>query len=201
MGEAQPGNSPVVPDQSSDRQLHRDPSLEPQRISIDAYALSTFSSLDLAEGWMWCDKEVCRYRAFATKLYPSEAAARAAVSRYTETWAEAVFNGRRSVAGRVRRDGWDGTFPSFQIRHVAGSFEGRDYRISGCGLEGAYKQLAYGFGTEAAWRVVRAHREQHKIYGALLPGDTPKGALFVFADSRGDLIDTKVASVRGCLPG
>lgn len=114
------------------------------------------------------------------------------------TFAAAVFNARRrQPGGRVVSRGWEG-FPTFKIIHVAGSFLGRDYRSGGCRLPDAYEQLAFGSGTEPAWKVVRAQR-RHRHLGALLPGEGAKGALFVFAGGRADLIETKVGEIRGSL--
>jgi hypothetical protein len=162
---------------------HRD--AEPTRLppvedlEFDAFALST--GLDLERTYAGQMKDSPE-RAYATKLYPTREEALADVpARTVEFTRRALY--RATDAPRdaaARRFALEAPLPTFNLMHLRGAARGRDYRLTGCQIRDPFDQLAYGDGTEPAWRVVHGDRDVAGVHVARIPDGTPAGRFFGF---------------------
>ena len=157
---------------------HIDQQLPPlTQLSVEGYAISDYNDLERAGSWLECLVQGCRNRAYLTALHPTKADAIGAVALRGLALSQAVLPSRPAELTRRRP-------LRFNIWHVqAINILGRDYRDSGCHIPNASLQLREGRGTEPAWVEIQRQRDDEDVEGALLPGLTSVGDMFLFVSA------------------
>ena len=148
-----------------------------QTLYAEGFAVSDYNDLDRAGDWLNCMCEACRNRAYLTLLYPDAASAVEAVPERAVALARALLSSRPKQLTLVN------PLVFYVWRVEVAGFIGRDYRSGGCGVPESSNQLRHGSGHEIAWCEIRRQRDDEEIEGALLPGATPGGELFLFVEA------------------
>ncbi|MGD1050527.1 MAG: hypothetical protein ABR947_05600, partial [Solirubrobacteraceae bacterium] len=84
----------------------------------------------------------------------------------------------------------------FYIYSIEAEFYGPDYRANPCEIPDSVEQLRHGSGAEPAWREAARLRRLHHADGALLPGETDRGTLFLFVSAASTLDVRIVETIR-----
>jgi hypothetical protein len=149
-----------------------------QRLSVQGFAISDYGDLDRAGDWLNCKRQPnCPNRAYLTEIYATLVSAHAEIPRRARELARCVLPRRPDAVTRYGPL----TFRVYEL--VATGIVGRDYRRAGCALPDASRQLREGSGGEPAWREIQRQRDEEGVEGALLPGSTPDGDLFLFVSA------------------
>lgn len=150
----------------------------PELGSLDAagFAISDYEDFDRVGKWEHCHPS-CHEAAYLINLHADLASALAAIPERGHALARRICSRRPGELTRL------GTL-SFSIYRVSVvGLVGYDYRPVGCQMPGWHDQLHSGRGDEPAWRELRRQREREEVEGALLPGATAVGDLFMFAQA------------------
>jgi hypothetical protein len=145
--------------------------------SVAGYTLSDFADPDRAGDWVSCLRPKCHNAAYLAIVYSSEQEAMQAIPGRAAELAHAVLPLRPDPLGLLLAHG-PLEFYVHRIRAV--DVLGRDYRSGGCTIPNAAQELRIGRGDEPAWREIRRQRDSDDVEGALLPGPSPQGQLFLF---------------------
>jgi hypothetical protein len=140
---------------------------------VDGFAISDYRGLDRAGWWLDCAPG-CLNAAYMTPIFSTLADACASIADRGSALARSVYS--RHPRGLSDLGGV--TFFVYRVQSEA--FYGPDYRVEMCELKDAAEQLRRGRGNEPAWREAVRLRRLCKVDGALLPGATEQGTLFLF---------------------
>jgi hypothetical protein len=171
-----------------DRAPRRRPTLERKprvaQLEVDDYAIFDHADPDRAGPWIDHEPEDPN-AAYLVDLYETPEQALAALRLRAERVATEIYPSRSKARLQPIVDE---IANQLTVRRVATreGVQGRDYRFCDCDeLPDALSQIRTGERSERAWCEILRQRANHDVDGALLPGPTPAGSLFIFITADG----------------
>jgi hypothetical protein len=149
-----------------------------QHLKVDAFAIFDHADPDRAGPWIDRCEPDDPDAAYLIELYETLQEAIAAIRPRAERVAKVTFPNHAVLAASAADD----IERELQVRHVrTRAVRGRDYRFCSCQmLPAALPQIRSGRREARAWLEILRQREVNEVNGALLPGPTSAGTLFIF---------------------